>query len=268
MIPYVLISVCSVFPLYDLLFKVIVLTHRRNYIINVKVKCELIVNLNILYSDKDILVVEKPAGVAVQTAKLTEKDMVSEIKNHLSIINKKPDPYLGIIHRLDQPVRGILVFALNEKAASRLSKQISTGSFNKFYHAYVTGYMEKSDEWMTLTDYLIKDKDNKAGIVNINDKNAKKAELKYRILKAEREKNVSLLDIELITGRFHQIRVQLSHIGHPILNDVKYGADKNLALNNERAIALCAYRLSFKHPETGREMEFSISESFSDDNIM
>ena len=225
-------------------------------------------NLNILYSDKDILVVEKPAGMAVQTARITEKDLVSEIKNHLSLLNKKPDPYLGIIHRLDQPVKGILVFALNEKAASDLSKQVNTGSFNKSYHACVKGYMEESDEWVTLTDYLIKDKDNKARIVSINDKNAKRAELKYRILKAEREKNVSLLDIELITGRFHQIRAQLSNIGHPILNDVKYGADRNLVLNNERAIALYAYRLSFKHPGSGREIEFRISESFSDEMIM
>lgn len=225
-------------------------------------------NLNILYSDKDILVVEKPAGIAVQTARITEKDLVSEVKNYLSLLSNKPDPYLGIIHRLDQPVKGVLVFALNEKAASGLSKQMGSGSFNKSYHACVNGYMERSEDWVTLKDYLIKDKDNKARVVGIKDKNAKKAELKYRILKAEREKNVSLLDIKLITGRFHQIRAQLSNLGHPILNDVKYGAEKRLVFNNERAIALCAYRLSFNHPGTGMKMEFDIGKSFSDDIIM
>ena len=219
-------------------------------------------NLKILYSDKDIMVVEKPAGIAVQSAKPTEKDLVSEIKKYLGLSDKRPDPYLGIIHRLDRPVRGILVFALNEKAASKLSRQISEGFFNKSYYASVMGYMEKSDEWVNLTDYLIKDKDNRARVVDRECKNAKKAELKYRILGSNMNDDTSLLEIELITGRFHQIRAQLSNTGHPILNDIKYSAERVEALNKDRAIALCAYKLSFNHPQTGREMRFSIDDPF------
>lgn len=220
-------------------------------------------NLNILYSDKDILVVEKPAGMAVQTRKLTERDLVSEIKNHLSREYKKADPYLGIVHRLDQPVRGLLVFALNEKAASALSRQISSHSFNKCYLALVEGLVKDSGGWVTLTDYLIKDKDNTARITDKDERGAKKAELRYKIVSTDREAGVTLLEAELITGRFHQIRAQLSNMGYPIVNDVKYGACKVKALNNERTIALCAYKLSFEHPVLLREMQYIIKEDFS-----
>lgn len=220
-------------------------------------------NLNILYSDKDILVVEKPAGIAVQTRKLTEKDLVSEIKNHLSQKNKKTNPYLGIIHRLDQPVRGILVFALNEKAAAALSEQLRSGNFNKYYYALAEGIVDGSEGWNVLTDRLIKDKDNIAKVAGDDDKNAKRAELKYRVVKTDKEAGMTKLEIELITGRFHQIRAQLSNMGHPIINDRKYGACKELPQNGERSIALCSYKLSFKHPVTGILMEYGIDEDFS-----
>jgi 23S rRNA pseudouridine1911/1915/1917 synthase len=206
------------------------------------------------------MVVEKPAGMAVQTGRLTEKDLVNEIKNHLSLTGKRSNPYLGIIHRLDQPVRGILVFALNEKSASVLSKQIQTGSFNKCYLALVEGLIEGYSEWITLTDYLIKDKDNIAKTAGKDNRNAKKAELRFKKLRTDEEAGVTLLEIELITGRFHQIRAQMSNMGHPIVNDVKYGAKASLSY--ERSIALCAYKLIFKHPTDGREMVFKIEEDF------
>lgn len=220
-------------------------------------------NLKILYEDKDILVVEKPAGIAVQTKRLTERDLVNEIKNHLSLTKKRSNPYLGIIHRLDQPVRGILVFALNENSASALSRQIRTDSFNKCYLALVEGLVEGHDEWVTLTDYLIKDKDNTAKTVGKDKKDAKKAELRYKTLRTDEEAGVTLLEIELVTGRFHQIRAQMSNMGHPIVNDVKYGAGKNTFLSYERSIALCAYKLDFKHPADNREMVFRIEEDFN-----
>lgn len=225
-------------------------------------------NLNILYNDNDILVVEKPAGMAVQTGRLTERDLVNEIKNHLSLTGKRSNPYLGIIHRLDQPVRGILVFALNEKSASALSRQIQAGSFNKCYLALVEGLVKGPSDWVTLTDYLIKDRDNKAKTVDKNDRNAKKAELRYKKIRTDEETDVTLLEIELVTGRFHQIRAQMSNIGHPIVNDVKYGAIKKDSLVYERSIALCAYKLVFKHPTDGRKMVFNIEEDFKGQNVV
>ena len=209
-------------------------------------------NLNILYEDREILVVKKPAGVAVQTGSIKDRDLVSEIKNYLCEKYKKKDPYLGIIHRLDQPVEGILVFALNKKAAASLSGQISSGIFNKKYRAHVEGLINTDDDWKTLADYLVKEKD-KALITDKENKKAKRAELKYKTVKIDREKEMTLLDIELITGRFHQIRAQLSGMGHPIVGDVKYGGKKN---RDDRSISLCAYSLTFSHPASGKPMEY------------
>lgn len=220
--------------------------------------------MNIIYEDKDIIVVEKPAGIPVQTGNIALKDMVSELKNYLSVRKNLSDPYLGIIHRLDQPVRGILVFALNEKAAANLSKQLSMGGFNKKYHAYVEGILDTKGERITLSDHLIKDKDI-ARITDKGSKNAKRAELKYKTVRTEED--VTLLDIELVTGRFHQIRAQLSNLGHPISGDVKYGAKASgygeksgPGSTSKRSIGLCAYQLSFTHPCTGERMEYSIED--------
>jgi 23S rRNA pseudouridine1911/1915/1917 synthase len=217
------------------------------------------VNLNILYEDREILVVEKPAGVAVQTGSINNRDLVSEIKNYLCERYKKTDPYLGIIHRLDQPVGGILVFALNKKAAASLSRQISAGVFNKKYCAHVEGIIDTGDEWKTSVDYLVKEKE-KALITDKENKKAKRAELKYKTVKIDREKEMTLLDIELITGRFHQIRVQLSGMGHPIEGDIKYGGKKS---RDDRSISLYAYSLVFSHPVSGKKMEY-----FLDRDIM
>lgn len=206
--------------------------------------------------DTDILVVEKPAGMPVQTRGIADMDLVSELKNFL----RKPDkgePYLGIIHRLDRPVGGILVFALNKNAAAGLSRQIKDGDFNKRYRALVEGIINTDENETVLIDYLIKDKDNKALITDENDKEGKRAELKFKIINTDKEKNMTLLDIKLITGRFHQIRAQLSNIGHPIVNDVKYGAKKDMSVINPGGICLFAYLLSFKHPKTGEEKVFT-----------
>lgn len=224
--------------------------------------------MNIIYEDKDVIVVEKPAGMPVQTGNIAGKDLVSELKNYLYAVSKRPDPYLGIIHRLDRPVRGILVFALNEQAAGKLSKQIRTGDFNKKYHAYVEGIINTGDEWKTLVDYLIKDKDT-ARIEDKDNKNAKRAELKYKTVKTEEAENMTLLDIELVTGRFHQIRAQLSNLGHPIIGDDKYGAKTGDAdaktakgIISGNAIGLYAYHLSFDHPRTGKREEFSLKTGY------
>ncbi len=212
--------------------------------------------MDILYEDKDILVAKKPAGIPVQTKNIAERDMVSEIKNHLSKKTGRPDPYLGIIHRLDRPVQGILVFALNKHAAGELSRQLTGGVFNKRYHAYVEGTVNTGTEWKELTGYLVKDKDT-ARIAKEGDKNARQAKLKYRTIKTDEESGVTLLDIELITGRFHQIRAQMAGMGHPIAGDLKYGGHRNMPVDGN-GIGLCAYSLSFDHPVSGKKLEYSL----------
>ena len=214
--------------------------------------------MNILYEDKDIIVVEKPSGIPVQTKKISDKDMISEIRNYINKEKKVDDPYLGIIHRLDTPVRGILVFALNKRAAGKLSMQIREGIFNKKYYAVVDGLIETDGRQKILVDYLVKDKDNIARIADKENRYAKRAELKLITLLTDKERDISVLDIELVTGRFHQIRAQLAGMGHPIVNDRKYGGSVQKMPYDRHSIGLCAYFLSFRHPENDSIVEFRL----------
>lgn len=215
----------------------------------------------IIYEDKHILVVNKPAGIAVQAAKSMEMDVVSELKNYLK------SSYVGLVHRLDQPVEGILVFAKTSPAAAALSKQTADGTMEKEYLAAVL--IEKEiPEKAVLTDYLLKDgKTNTSKVVEASVKNAKKAVLSYEVQKtafvqdSETEK-IALLKIRLETGRHHQIRVQLANANLPLLGDLKYGSEESKKLSSLleiKDVALCARRLIFKHPKTGKIMEFSVS---------
>lgn len=228
--------------------------------------------LNVLFEDDYILVCEKPAGVPTQTAKISEKDMVSEVNNYLYIKNKragKKSCPAFLIHRLDRPVRGILVFAKTKESASKLNEQIKKHTFNKRYYALVSGIVENyiEAERVYLTDYIVKDsKNNKAIICSEYDENAKKAELYYTVVggirpfQCENDEKLydenTLLDIDLITGRFHQIRCQLSNIGHPIVGDEKYGGN---AIMSRNAICLIAYKVSFIHPVMGKQLTFDIT---------
>ena len=212
-------------------------------------------NLRILYEDEHIIVCYKPSGVPTQTAKLGAIDMVSLLKNYLYKNQKeKKEPYVAVIHRLDQPVEGILVFAKTPFAAKELNKGMQTGAgFGKYYKAVLCGIpTEKSG---TLEDYLVKDgKTNTSRVCSATEKDAKKAVLEYEVLDA------NLVRIKLHTGRHHQIRVQMANIGCPIWGDIKYGVDKNGASVDKswKQIALCAYRLEFTHPKTKKKMEFEI----------
>lgn len=227
----------------------------------------------VLFEDNDILVCHKPAGVATESASIKTKDMVSLVKKYLCENSGKSDPYLGVIHRLDQPVSGILVFAKTPAAAASLSAQVQTDDMGKYYTATVHGNLSTvnvdtksvSDDWVLLTDYLLKDsKSNKAIIVNKGKKGpdgkpAKEAKLLYRIKSYNSTNDTTVLGIKLLTGRFHQIRAQLANIGHPILGDVKYGAEPiNSSDSGRSGIALTADELHFKHPSTGKEMQFNI----------
>ncbi len=203
---------------------------------------------NILYEDSHLIVVVKPAGIAVQGDKSGDKSMYDYIKDYIKHKYNKPgNVYLGIVHRLDRPVSGVMVFAKTSKAASRLSEAIRTNKFDKYYYAVVNGITESSDR---LVHYVIK-RSNKLGniasVVFENSPNSKKAILDYKTLESLNHQNLSLLEVKLETGRFHQIRVQLSAIGHPIYGDRKYGSYIKYD-RNDVPLALFASKLSFEHP--------------------
>ena len=204
---------------------------------------------NILYEDKQILVVEKEAGMAVQSAGIGQPDMESRIKAWLSQTSKERVPYLGIVHRLDQPVEGLVVFGRTKEAAAALSRQLAKNTVKKSYLAVVEKELAPGEE-KTLEDFLKKER-QQAVVCSPSEANAKKAVLAYRVIAAMPEK--SLLLIQLKTGRFHQIRCQLSHQGMPIAGDVRYGGSRMLQQKN---IALCAWSLEFDHPKSGKRLKF------------
>lgn len=213
----------------------------------------------VLYEDTDIFVCHKPAGIATQTARVGQADMVSEIANYLK------SPYVGLVHRLDQPVEGVLVFAKNKAAAAKLSRQAAGEAMKKEYLALVCGKnMSRAGE---LTDYLLKDgKTNISRIVPPEVKGSKTARLSYEILRDEDVEageplRIALVKICLYTGRHHQIRVQMANAGMSLLGDRKYGDEtaREISLRlGIRELALCAYRLSFDHPGNGKRLRFEI----------
>lgn len=202
-------------------------------------------NLNILYEDNHLIVVVKPYNVLSQSDNTKDIDMLTIIKNYIKEKYNKPgNVYLGLVHRLDRPTGGIMVFAKTSKAASRLSKQIKDNKFTKKYLAVVHGILKKKEN--TLVNYLKKDENNNSLITN--EKDGKYAKLHYKVLKES--KDYSVLDILLETGRHHQIRVQLKNIGHPLYGDQRYG------LNDKKQLGLFAYHLEFYHPVTKEKLIF------------
>jgi len=216
--------------------------------------------MNILYEDEEIIVCHKPTGFATQTRNVGEKDMISELKNHISGEENK-DIYIGLVHRLDQGVEGILVFAKTPFAAAALSQQIVEHRMKKYYYAIVS--TKPNAEEAIWVDYLLKDgRSNTSKVVSKDMVGAKRAELKYKSVKSM----TNLIEIELITGRHHQIRVQMAYHGLPLVNDYKYGYKKDLNVQNmfpEGEIALCAYKLEFIHPKTKKEHLFQIKPTSS-----
>lgn len=206
----------------------------------------------ILYEDKDIIVCRKPPGFPVQSKRIGSMDMESALKTYLA--QKGNLPYLAVIHRLDQPVQGILVFAKNQESAGNLSRQVQQGKFEKRYLAYVEGY-PKTEEGC-LIDELEKDgRTNCSKVVSKKTPRSKTAKLYYK--KIEETQEGCLLEIKLETGRHHQIRVQLAHAGMPIFGDAKYNPHEKEE-GEHQDISLCAYKLSFFHPRTNKKMEFQM----------
>ena len=210
-------------------------------------------NLRILHEDEHVIVCYKPAGIATQTAKMGSQDMESLLKNYLYKKEKKM-PYVAVIHRLDQPVEGILVFAKTPFAAKELNKGLQGAGFGKYYKAVVCG--TPKEKKAMLEDYLVKDgKTNTSRVGKKDEAEAKKAVLTYEVIQQTDVK--ALLKIKLETGRHHQIRVQMANMGCPIWGDTKYNSGENVD-KSWKNIALCAYQLEFVHPKTKKKMTFEI----------
>lgn len=209
-------------------------------------------NLKVIYEDNHIIVVEKPPNIPSQGDKTEDTDMLTIIKEYLKEKYNKPgNVYLGLVHRLDRPVGGVMIFAKTSKAASRLSNQVREKVFKKEYLAIVDGKPEKNKG--TLENYLLKnEKTNTSRIVKENTPGSKYAKLDYEVLKYNEEIDLSLLKILLHTGRHHQIRVQLAGMGHSICGDQKYGTR-----GRGKQISLWAYKLTIEHPITKESMTFT-----------
>ena len=267
-------------------------------------------NIEILYEDNDVIVCHKRAGVPVQSANISVSDLENTVKAYLarkgheekstglneneekpSVYKKKEERALWaagngrknselyVIHRLDQPVEGVVVFAKNKKAAAALSKQVQAGGgMNKTYLAVVYGRFDEDKKEGRLRDYITKDKVTKcARIVSPGEskgaeksKDIKEAVLDYKVLSEKtvssegREEEISLVEIHLQTGRYHQIRAQFRNTGHPLLGDRRYGTDESNGLSAElglKFVALCAKSLSFKHPASGKDVNFDVTPS-------
>lgn len=227
--------------------------------------------IRILYEDQEMIVVWKPVGVESQESRGLGADMVSEIRRHIHNLSPtRGIPYVGVIHRLDKPVSGVLVYAKTKKAAAALSKQVAEGKMQKKYLAVLCG--KTVDNVDNFVDYLLKEEGgNVSRIVDKGITGAKQARLSYRILEEQETEAygpLSLAEVTLQTGRHHQIRVQMAGHGLPLWGDNKYnpefagnGTAGTCAAGQRpllRAdIALAAYQLSLNHPVTGKRMEFT-----------
>lgn len=232
--------------------------------------------IKILYEDADILVCVKPAGTASETRKSGEQDMVSLLRNYRH--GRGEEPYAGLVHRLDQPVEGILVFGKHARSTSALSRQLARGGFSKIYLAVTEKAMPQQEG--RLVDFLKKDsRSNTSFVAAQGEAQAKKAELLYQVLETQiRQEPVqsqeqpemqtghnqiqNLVRIELLTGRHHQIRVQMAHLGTPLAGDLKYGRQETASRGTQAAgPALCACGLEFLHPASRKKMKFHICPS-------
>lgn len=204
-------------------------------------------NLEILYEDNHIIVVVKPINILSQGDNTGDIDMLTLIKNYLKEKYHKPgNVYLGLVHRLDRIVGGIMVFAKTSKAASRLSNEVRMNHLNKEYLAICHGKLKEKD---TFVDYLKKESD--FSTIVSDSKNGKLSELSYELIEYDSLNNLSLVKVNLKTGRHHQIRVQFASRGYPLIGDNRYGTLK------EKEIGLYAYHLSFIHPVKKEIMEFT-----------
>ena len=207
--------------------------------------------INIIYEDNHILVVEKPANIPVCEDNSHDLDLLTMLKRYIKDKYNKPgNVYLGLVHRLDRPVGGIMVFAKTSKASSRLAKQIQGHEMDKIYYAVINGKIDNEGE---MVDYLYKDKMNNMSYVTDKNK-GKKAKLKYKRIGYNKDNDYSLVEVFLYTGRSHQIRVQFASRGYSLVGDQKYGEIRD----NKTNIALYSHKLVFNHPTTKERVEFNL----------
>ena len=199
--------------------------------------------MRVLYEDNQIIVVEKEPNIPSQADKTGDIDMLSMVKQYIKEkYNKIGEAYIGLVHRLDRPVGGVMVFARTSKSAARLSEQVRNKTLQKTYIAVVDGKILENKG--TLEDYLHKDeRNNISKVVSRNKKNAKLAKLDYEVINYDEKRNLTTVKIHLHTGRHHQIRVQFVHFGHSLYGDQKYGTR-----GKNKKIRLWAYELTFEHP--------------------
>lgn len=215
--------------------------------------------LEIIYEDNHLLIINKPAGILVQADNTEDKSLFEEAKDYLKKKYNKPgDVYLGLLHRLDRPVSGVVCFARTSKAASRLSDQFRSRKTRKIYYTAVEGILKNKEA--ELADWLLvtKGKTSRSSTITSRKNSAgKEARLRYRVL-AEKN-NRSLLEVELLTGYKHQIRLQLANLGHPVVGDFRYSGKKihPEKINSGRAILLHASRLTITHPTLKTELTVS-----------
>lgn len=205
--------------------------------------------IRVIYEDNHLLVVEKPVNMPVCEDESRDLDLLSNLKEYIKRKYDKPgNVYLGLVHRLDRPVGGVMVFAKTSKAAARLSKQVAGHELEKTYVAVVCGKVPESG---SMHDYLVKDTKKNQSYVTDKD-HGKEARLEFRQLGYK--DGLSLVEVHLETGRSHQIRVQFSSRGYPLVGDAKY----NKRHDGKTSVALFAKRLSFQHPVTKEKMSFEI----------
>ena len=215
-------------------------------------------DVKILYEDVQIIVCVKPAGMASQAERSSAMDLVSWLKNYIGGQKRAvggQKNYIGVVHRLDKPVGGVMVYAKTPKAASELSRQFSAHDTEKTYLAVLTGRLPETSG--VLENRL--ERDGRTNTSSVVDTGGKQARLEYRVL-AERDGR-SLVEVRLYTGRHHQIRVQLAHAGMPIVGDKKYNFKENIAPSGGQ-LALCSFKIAFRHPKTHRKLEFEIDKPF------
>ncbi|MGM0440158.1 MAG: RluA family pseudouridine synthase [Chlamydiota bacterium] len=207
----------------------------------------------VLYLDNHLLVIEKPGGLMTQPSGTNKPNLEDKAKEWLKHKYHKPGKvFLHAVHRLDTPVRGIVVFARTSKALTRLNEAVRNKAFGKIYRALVEGYPPQEEE--TVENYLLH-ADRRALVVEKSPK-AKLARLHYRVI--EQRRSTTLLEVQLLTGRYHQIRAQLSHRGIPIVGDSKYGSTLGAG---KSGIALQHYRLELEHPVSGKKLIFTVQRS-------
>ena len=202
---------------------------------------EIAYGVKVLYEDNHLIVAIKPAGVLSQSDGSNAPDMLTILKAYIKDKYQKPgEVYLGLVHRLDRPVSGVMVFARTSKAASRLSEQIRTRRVEKIYRCVVNGVLEGEGR---LENFISKDEaSNSVTVSDVEKPGFKASYLDYRALASK--DGMTLAEVKLGTGRSHQIRAQMAHAGHPLIGDQKYGKKDN----RTKDIALEAYKLSFEHP--------------------